>query len=156
MHKALLGKLAVRDGAFFEDWIRVACANSSITCVRIPDGCKQISGSRIIRVKSPFDFILAMSGKSAAIDAKLRNEDHLTPASFANKDSTREQLKHLLNLQLAGMQAGFLVYLRPINEIHYYDALTVGAAVRGKTIEPKTRWQYGPAQRANLAAIWAV
>lgn len=64
------GWKAKREGEAFEVTLETAALISRLQLLRIPDGCRQIGGNRLIRVKSPFDYVLRAPRRLAFLDAK--------------------------------------------------------------------------------------
>lgn len=102
MNRRISARLSVSRGKIFEKRVVAQCEIQGISVVRIPDGCKQ-AGRRIIRVKSPFDFVFGFGHRAAFIDAKYTSSDR-----FTYSDLVPHQLKELKKLSGAGV-AGYLV-----------------------------------------------
>jgi len=77
-HRKSVGLKAKRSGDAFEREIMMRCGLERVGCIRIPNGCKWISGTKVVPVKSPFDFIMVYEGKIAFIDTKVRGADRLS------------------------------------------------------------------------------
>ena len=101
------GWLAKKVGSHFEDVFKYACQRQGIVVTRMPDGCRTLGANRLMRVQTPFDWILTSQGKSAFIDTKS-TEDNLFPAGKI-KD---HQLLTLLAHAQAGAIAGYVIQYR--------------------------------------------
>jgi hypothetical protein len=110
----LKGARNQKNGASFEQLFKTRCEYSGLGVTRIPDGCKQLGGGRIIRVKSPFDWIVSSQSKTALIDTKVRSKARLTVSDF-DQDQALELSKHK-----GATMAGFVCYLVPTGEVWYY------------------------------------
>jgi penicillin-binding protein-related factor A (putative recombinase) len=77
---------------------------SRIAWVRVPDGCKVVGRGRIIRVKSPFDYIANVNGKNVCVDVK-----HTMSTTFSVSKINKEQVGSLLRVN----HGGYMVYSKP-------------------------------------------
>jgi penicillin-binding protein-related factor A (putative recombinase) len=57
-------------GKGFENVLERITAQAGILCIRIPDGCQVVGLNKLVRRKTPFDYILCKDSKCALIDAK--------------------------------------------------------------------------------------
>jgi len=125
--KVLAGRKAKHNGATFEAIFESACHRHGLTCTRIPDGCKQIGQQRLIRVKSPFDFVVSYNGKTALIDTKT-----VARSVFANSAIDPHQAIILSNHEHAGAIAGYVVYLRETSEVIFIPGSTLMASLNSR------------------------
>jgi penicillin-binding protein-related factor A (putative recombinase) len=115
MHaKRIQGKKAQRAGSNFEVFFQSLCKTQGISFERIPSGCKSTGKNRLIRVTTPFDYILGYQGQGAVVDLKSIETGNLTYSKIVP-----HQLKALRNLSvglLAGYVVGFSedVYFMPV------------------------------------------
>ena len=79
--RSISGRKAKRTGQAFENIIEVEASRSNMVILRIPDGCKQVSSSNFIRIKSPFDFVLVCkkTEKTLFFDAKSTSANTFSP-----------------------------------------------------------------------------
>ena len=115
LNKRLIGKQAQARGEMFEVRLDAMARMEGVQCTRVPDGCKQAYG-RLMRVKSPFDFILSYGDKIALIDCKVRAGDKINKG-----DVTEHQLNELLKHKNAAI-SGYLVYHRESDKVRFYSA----------------------------------
>lgn len=101
--RSFAGLRAKRNGDNFETLFEARCRMYDVHYERVPNGCKQIAPNRIIRVRTPFDYILAFDGKSAVVDLKS-----CEARSFGFSKIVPHQLQALKNLSI-GMIAGYVV-----------------------------------------------
>jgi penicillin-binding protein-related factor A (putative recombinase) len=113
--RILGGKTAQQYGFGFEEIFRKRALSEGICPVRIPDSCKQISHTKFIRVKSPFDFVIAKNGKSAFIDCKTYKTSRLTYS-----DIDKHQLENLLSLGQHSA-AGYVVWFRNEDQVVFFS-----------------------------------
>jgi penicillin-binding protein-related factor A (putative recombinase) len=72
--------------------------------VRVPDGCKIVGRGRLIRIKSPFDYIASLNGKNICVDVK-----HTMSEMFPVGKINKEQVGQLLRVN----HGGYMVYCKP-------------------------------------------
>lgn len=109
------GLLAKRRGEQFEGFFESRTKAQSIVCIRIPDGCKQIAASRIIRVKTPFDYILAFNGKVCFCDLKSMDSDRLVHSKIED-----HQLKALKELKPHAL-GGYICFFRDTKRFVFFS-----------------------------------
>jgi hypothetical protein len=68
--KRIAGKLAKTRGELFESRFESQCRFYGVTCVPIPDSCKVIGANKIIRVFSPFDYVIGYGNRAGFVDTK--------------------------------------------------------------------------------------
>jgi len=118
-------------GKAFEFLIETILELKGFTVLRIPDGCRQVSAFKIIRTKSPFDFIAHKKGECIYFDAKT-TEGKTFPYSLVN----HVQVKHLASLQESGFRAGYIIEYRETAEIVFASAKKLLNLVPGKSLKP--------------------
>lgn len=111
------GKRAKFAGANFESQFANLCGIQSVACVRIPDSCRQLGPHKLMRVRSPFDYIIAYKGKTAVLDLKSVGD-----GNFTHSKITLHQLSALNELSvgaISGYVVGFTlaVYFVPVVEL---------------------------------------
>lgn len=110
------GARAQFNGSSFENLFEKCCEASQVAITRIPDSCRQLS-HRIIRVKSPFDWILTYQGRTALIDTKSTLE-----STFAHSAIDWEQVKSLYDHEARGAIAGYVLSLGEVNRVVFVGA----------------------------------
>lgn len=101
--RSFAGLKAKRNGDNFEALFEARCRMYDVHYEKVPNGCKQVAPNRVIRVRTPFDYILAFEGKSAVVDLKS-----CEARSFGFSKIVPHQLQALKNLSI-GMIAGYVV-----------------------------------------------
>jgi penicillin-binding protein-related factor A (putative recombinase) len=108
-------------GAAFEDQFVARAEFQHFNVIRIPDSCRQMR-NKIIRVKSPFDFILTgtIQGvkRTAFIDVKRTNEKRFPYSSI-----DPHQLE-CLRLASFGGVAGYLIQMDWVVVFFSYEKLS--------------------------------
>jgi hypothetical protein len=64
------GAKAVRNGRAFEEIFEGRCRLTRVACTPIPDGCKVVGRGRLLRVPTPFDYVLSYGCQVALVDTK--------------------------------------------------------------------------------------
>lgn len=123
------GYIGKKRGELFETQFMTSSHRYNAACTRIPDGCKQVSKTKLIRVRTPFDWIVSYRGKTAVIDTK--SFDH---AVLRRSDVVDHQLTHLLDHARESVTAGFVVHHRPTSKVIFYPAKWVLEFLRDQTI----------------------
>lgn len=119
------GHKAKAYGQMFEKLFDMACKRHGIGVTQIPDSCKQISGSKIMRVKSPFDWVMSYQGHSAMIDTKTTEHD-----TFSRSDIVEHQVKELLVHEMGGTLGGYVIWFRAMDQIVFMPASTLNTLKR--------------------------
>lgn len=129
----MAGASSQRSGQSFENIFESMCAYVGAQCTQMPQGCRQ-AGRRLIRVKTPFDWIVTNKGVTALIDTKANNA-----ASFPHSLIVFHQLKALIAHHRHGAPAGYVVGLRDVDTTLFIpaDVLDNAYGVRG-SISPQS------------------
>lgn len=109
-----------RSGTAFENLFYNECRRQKINIIRFPDGCKTIGttfGFRLVRVKTPFDFILSLPGKCVFVDTKSCSGNN-----FNHSDIEEHQAVELLGLHADGHRSGYVVYFNKHKKVIFYNA----------------------------------
>jgi penicillin-binding protein-related factor A (putative recombinase) len=122
-------------GNGFEGVFEKLCRLQGIAITEIPDGCKQIGPNPrtdIIRVKSPFDWVLTFRGKTVLVDTKTI-ESHL----FSNSQIKKHQVEPMASHEMSGGKAGYVVWLREPGQVFFLSAtaLVIQMQTRGSFSE---------------------
>lgn len=103
-------------GNMFEDMFQQNCRSNGVAITRIPDGCRQ-AGKHIIRVKTPWDWVLTYKHKTALIDTKTVNSDVFNCSLI-----TEHQVRELHQHERLGAVAGYVIWLRESNRVFFIPA----------------------------------
>jgi penicillin-binding protein-related factor A (putative recombinase) len=121
--RRVLGGVEARKlGKQFEEKLEVFGRLQKVEVVRLPDGCKQLGPKALVRVKSPFDFILGHAGLTAMIDTKSTGESTLTMNAMP-----AHQVNAMLKLA-RHTRAGFLVWFRKYDSVNFFEIRQAVAA----------------------------
>lgn len=106
----------VKIGASFEGKFKTLCDLASIIATRMPDGCRVVGMNKLIRVKTPWDWILSYQSKTALIDTKTTEEK-----TFRHSLIESHQVCEMMRHSEAGVVAGYVVEFRELNKIVFYS-----------------------------------
>lgn len=104
-------------GSNWENFFFKHCLKSGIGITRIPDGCRQIASNQLVRVRSPWDFVLSYQSRTALIDTKTIDDE-----SFPHSLLKEHQILELLHHESFGTIAGYIIYLRKVSQVFFMSA----------------------------------
>lgn len=126
-----------------------ACRFQGLTLVEIPPGCRQ-AGTQLIRVKSPFDFIVsAPRGLVAFLDAKT-----VIAKTFSFSSLTDHQVATLASLEAHSHVAGYLVCFRSQDIVSFFKASKLQSLVGKKSLTPEDGLILGKENRFEMIKIF--
>lgn len=99
-------------GKSFEQIFLKMARMQGVAVTRIPDGCRQLGNNRLIRVRSPFDWIVSYQNKTALLDTKTVDRD-----VFYGSECTEHQLSELSQHERLGAITGYVIWLRKVNSV---------------------------------------
>lgn len=145
------GRRAKKNGAQFEELLKHSAEAKGFRTVRIPDGCLQVSAVKMIRVKSPFDFIFVRGAQIVFCDAKC-----VTGSTFPYSKINHDQLKHLRTLEAQGHKAGFVIRFNDGSETttHWVGAYQLNALQSGNSLTPQSLIALGSLNEIDLGRIF--
>lgn len=114
------GFKAKKQGDAFENLFASKCAREGLCIAKIPTGI-HVTGKRGgkvegFQVKTPFDYVIGSSNRAAFIDLKS-----LDASSLPKSKITPHQLESLVSWGEGGFVAGYVVNLRKVNMIVFFD-----------------------------------
>lgn len=98
------------------------CKAEGIAITRIPDGCRTLGPRKLIRVKSPFDWILSLNGRAALIDTKTTQGD-----TFPNSKIDACQVGEMLNH--APVLSGYVVRFERLAILAFIPATILSESI---------------------------
>lgn len=119
-------------GSSFEKFFKRRLEINGWDVVRIPDGAKQLGQNKIIRVKSPFDFVATSINKAFFCDTKTTIGETY-PYSAINKD----QVDKLLKIEQSGFISGFVIHFRQNDTYGFASAKQLSEVMPGQSIKSK-------------------
>lgn len=124
--RRIAGQKAQSNGALFEKMFETHCHRVGVVATRMPDGCKQV-GPKIIRVKTPWDWIVSLNGKTALIDTKT-----CLDAGFRHSSIQDHQVSEMLAHEMTGVLAGYVIWLRKSDMVIFLPATELCELMRFK------------------------
>lgn len=104
LKRVISGKQAKSRGANFEAILEREALRYGWKVIPILMGCKQVSATKIIKARNPFDFVFIRKGKVIFCDAKTTKT-----SAFGYTAIKEHQLKALLDCENEGQTAGYIV-----------------------------------------------
>ncbi len=120
------GKRAKVAGDLFEKAFEQACAIQGIECIRIPNGCRSLGAFKLVRVPTPFDYVLCYNQRAAFVDLKSIESGNLTHSKL-----TPHQLSSLKKLSPGGV-SGYVVNFS--GEIYFIDISILLETKKGESV----------------------
>jgi hypothetical protein len=142
------GLQAKRLGDYFQRYFETRCKYQKIDCIRIPDGCRQLSAFKTMRVRTPFDYIIAFDKKVIFVDLKS-----IADKRFSFSKIERHQLVELTKLGRHA-QAGYIVYFRECNEIVFYSYEILGRLQPQKSLDLEDGIRLGNVLNADIRSLF--
>lgn len=103
MTRRIAGQRAKRNGDYFENLIMFFANHAKFNFIKIPSGCKTV-GTKLIRVKSPFDFILVRNDWTIFCDAKSTNGN-----TFSYSMIDQDQVRNLTLVNTDKNCSGYII-----------------------------------------------
>ena len=123
------GMKAQSAGKAFESAFETICVQNNFTFVRIPNSCRTIPRPPyLVRIKSPFDYVIAYRGQAIMIDVKSTEG-----TSFSYSDCDQKQLDNLMACRKDCL-AGYIVHYVMEDKIVFYDVLNLRALTPRKSL----------------------
>ena len=123
------------NGAAFETAFEIICNQNGFSWLRIPNACRQIGknsdGSpKLIRRKSPFDYLIANKGFSANIDCKSTEGK-----TWEYSDNDPDQIRELMNMR-GDMLGGYIIHHPKLDLITFHDVLVLNKMRPRESLQP--------------------
>ena len=143
------GRVNKKKGEIFERILHLQAYKNHWVVVPIPSGCKQISATKIIRVKTPFDFFFVKKGKAAFIDAKLTKSK-----SFSFADLTQHQVLVLKKIEDENFKAGYIINFETLNKTAFFSGNLLYKLNRNSSLKPEDGVIIGDNSNINIDTIF--
>ena len=148
--RIIAGRQAKRRGEGFENLLHGEAYRKGWQVIRIPDGCKQVSAAKTIRVRTPFDFIFVKNNKAIFIDAKTTKAK-----SFSTSQLTPHQIKILSDLDKNGFQAGYIINFSELNITSFYRGSQLAYLLKNSSsLKPQDGVIVGTNTNINIETIF--
>jgi hypothetical protein len=116
LNKIRSGRMAQAGGASWESMFEIKCKMQRFECTRVPDGCRQLGPKKIVRVVSPWDYVISSPAGVALLDTKVCQNNF--PHSGIVDHQVDEMVKHRRN----GVEAGYIIWMRLADTVLYARA----------------------------------
>lgn len=150
-HRA--GRVAQKIGQTFEAMLYNLSVSQGICCVRIPDGCRQIRGPRgyqLLRVSTPFDYVLFYKDKSIVLDTKTTEGSTFTYSAIQS-----HQLTSLTKCAKHIHAAGYLVWHRDTDDVVFYSHRHLLRLRPRESLSAVDGFNLGPYNKMDLTRLFA-
>lgn len=114
LFRKVAGMRAKRSGDKFEVQFESMCELQGISCVPIPDGCRQVGPKQLIRVRAPFDYCLCYNQRSAHVDTKITEMK-----TFSYSMIDQHQVQSLIKLSPGG-PSGYVISIGT-GQVYFVD-----------------------------------
>jgi penicillin-binding protein-related factor A (putative recombinase) len=95
------------------------CRTKGLAITRFPDGCKVLRQNKIVRVKTPWDWIVSYNGKTALIDTKTTEGD-----TFPNSKIEHHQVSEMYSHSIAGNNnSGYVIWFRESDGVYFASSI---------------------------------
>ena len=139
-----------RIGNNWESQFELLCRSEGIYVVPIPDGARWIAKGRPIAVRAPFDFMIFRHAKAAAIDTKTTAQK-----TFSHSYVDENQLKWLLEVEMSGVPAGYLVHFRKTDQIIFFPASVLFKLTPKDSLSPEEGIYCGSLGRSKIEVVFS-
>ena len=161
LNKRIAGAEAHRAGQSFEDLFAYACRRLGIVATRVPDGCRQLRGQKLIRVKSPFDWIVSCSpdippgwAQPPPPKVLLCDTKSTIAPTFPYSKIDQHQLEQLRGHERNGILAGYVVEFRASRDVVFFPALTLASCEgRRGSLSPAEGIHLGSSEAFNVGKL---
>lgn len=145
IRRVLAGKKSKLNGQMFENLLESSAYRQGWEVIKIPDGCRQIGQGKMIRISSPFDFVMVKKGHCLFIDAKS-----CIAKSFGNSMITPHQVLKLSRVQACGFLSGYICNFSSLNKVVFFPASQLYGLKHMESLKPEMGVMIGDRENINL------
>lgn len=112
----VMGRVQKSFGDTFEQLFFLICNRTSgLAITRFPDGCRVVGQNKLVRVKTPWDWVLSYNGRTALIDTKTTEGN-----SFPNSKIESHQIEEMVSHSVAGTNStGYVIWFRKPDGVYF-------------------------------------
>lgn len=148
--RRIAGIRAKQMGLAWENLFESNAYHAGCGVIKIPDGCRQVGKGKMIRVKTPFDFVIMKSGKSIYLDTKTT-----LGTRWTFSDCDRHQMYWLEMCAKAGHRAGYMVEFRALKRIVFFSIARLSRLQPRESLSPDDGLQISVADdRLDLGRLF--
>ena len=153
--RQLGGKKAKRNGQSFERNLIIEASYQDFAHIQIPDGCRQLGFNKLIRVKSPFDFVF-VNNKSELPKVIFFDAKSTLLKSFPYDKIKAHQLRDLLKFQNTKyIKSGYIINFENLNKVVFFSAEKLRQSTYTKTkLTPELGIEIGHKFKINLDLLF--
>lgn len=96
-------------------------ASENSTAIRIPNGCLSVGANKLIRIKSPFDFVLAFRDDIIFCDTKTTKSNAFPLIA----KTVNNQMYNFEKLAKHNKACGYLIEFREAGEFRWFNYKTI-------------------------------
>lgn len=150
IRKIRAGQKAKQNGKRWEGYFENHCRINRINILRIPDGCRTVGRNKILRVKTPFDYIISKNKQTYLIDTKTT-----AGKSFSHAQITDHQVNSMFTHSFNGsVKSGYIIYFRERNLISFFDAKLLLQLKPGSSLEPNHGIILGNIEKMSFSSLF--
>lgn len=118
-------------GLRWENRFQWACKEKRVTAFKIPLGARQVSATKLLRVQTPFDWVLVKNGMTALIDTK-----HCETKTLSKSRVTPHQMLALKEAHEQKIIAGYVVHFVSLDQVIFFDGAQLERCFNGQALYP--------------------
>jgi penicillin-binding protein-related factor A (putative recombinase) len=105
-------------GDLFEQMFFNYCSRiPRLAITRFPNGCRTVGKNKVIRVKTPWDWVITYGGVTALIDTKTTDGENF-PFSKIENHQVEEMIMH----EHCGAKSGYIIWFRKSDDIVFVSS----------------------------------
>jgi penicillin-binding protein-related factor A (putative recombinase) len=146
------GLVAKKEGEQFKLILNARARANGITCIRIPDGCRQVrgpQGQKLLRIRTPFDYCLFYKTQGIVVDAKTTDTNTFTYSQVID-----HQVVSLLDAARNTLNAGYIVWHRSIDTVAFYTAKQLYTLKHRQSLTPDQGIKLGNSGNFNILKLF--
>ncbi len=137
-------------GLQWENRFSWACRERRVTAFKIPLGARQLSATKLVRVQTPFDWILCKNGLTALIDTKT-----CSGKTFTRSRVTPHQMLALKEAHEQKIIAGYIVHFTELDLVVFFDGAQLERCFNGQSLYPSDGLTLGGHDTFDLDLLFA-
>lgn len=142
------------EGSRWENTLELLCRSQGILIIKMPLGCKIIvfknGRPSLCQIKTPFDYTLIdRHGTPCFLDCKSFDSDRISHSQI-----TEHQVNKLYDIEHHNARAGYLVHLRKIDAVVFYDAIDLHELKPGHSLNANEGEYLGPWNNVCLGNLF--
>lgn len=145
----IAGRKAKANGEHFENIFQWSARKFGAAVIKIPSGCRWVSGTRAMPVQTPFDFIVCYNSKAITVDTKT-----IESGNFTKSMVKIHQVSQMLPIERQKIHAGYVVWFREQNKVVFFKASQLIDLKRWCSLKIDDGIGVGSAQQINFEVLF--